>query len=130
MPIDPVTNEVMRRLPAGLRPNPWNLQEVVMGLAAGGWAPGDIFAGIMADRPREAGHVIAAARRLRDQPAPSSGEGWVFGHTLCENPTHKGCQICRCHKGIVAHMVPVPMPDWFRERFGRSFRTFGGIPGE
>lgn len=130
MALDPMTNEVMRRLPAGLRPNPYNLQEVVMNLTSDGWDPSDIFAGIMADKPREPGHVIAAARRLRGTPAPSSGQGWVFGHTMCENPTHVDCQICRCHRGVIQHMVPVSMPDWVRSRYRTSFAGFGEVPNE
>ena len=129
MALDPMTTEVIRRLPAGLRPNPWNLQEPVMSLTAGGWLPQDIFSAIMADKPKEPGHVIAAARRLVTQPAPTSGDGWAFGHTVCNNPTHPPtCQICRCHKGRADHMVPVPMPDNVRAEFRRTIGKWAVIP--
>lgn len=130
MPLDPLTTEVMRRLPAALRPNPWNLEEAVMTLVSRGWVPADIFSAIMADKPREPGHVIAAARRLSDQPAPATGEGWKYGHELCTNPTHDNCQICRCHHGIVSHITPVPMPAWFREQWTKLFAGWGTIPSE
>ena len=131
MSVDPMTTEVMRRLPAGLRPNPYNLQEVVMGLSASGWLPADIFAAIMADRPQQPGHVIAAARRLATTPAPTSGEGWAYGHDDCNNPTHSPtCQICRCHKGRIDHMVPVTMPDSVRAEFRRTIGRWAMIPND
>ncbi len=131
MPVDPLTTEVMRRLPAGLRPNPYNLEEVVMGLSAAGWLPGDIFAAIMADRPQQPGHVIAAARRLAATPAPSSGEGWAYGHDPCNNPTHpEGCQICRCHKGRIDHLVPTLMPAEFKRTYARLFAGWGNVPDD
>ena len=70
MPQDAYTVEVMKHLPSALRPNPYNLAEVAMKAASKGWGARDLVAAIMADKPREAGHVIAAARRIADTPAP------------------------------------------------------------
>ena len=70
MPLATITNEVMRHLPAALRPNPHNLDEHVMQLATDGWTATDIVDAVIADRPREPGHVVAQIRRLTNQPAP------------------------------------------------------------
>lgn len=108
MPVQPITNEFMRLLPAGLRPNPWNIDDTMMELATKGWIVKDVFAATMANNPREPGHVVAQLRRMLEQPAPARRDEWKFGHQKCENPMHPGCEICRCTKGQVKHHVPVP----------------------
>jgi len=107
MPLQAITNEFMAKLPSGLRPNPWNIDETMMILASKGWLGPDIFAATMASKPREAGHVVAQLRRMAEEAPPSKKDEWKFGHTPCNNPTHIGCEICRCHKGFATHHVSV-----------------------
>jgi hypothetical protein len=109
MAVQPMTNEFMRLLPAALRPNPWNIDDVMMGLASNGWVVRDVFAATMANKPMEPGHVVAQLRRMLEQPAPARSDEWKFGHEKCNNPMHgPSCEICRCTKGTVKHHVPVP----------------------
>ena len=111
MPVTDMTNEYMRKLPAALRPNPWNLDDTIILLAGKGWNVADMFAATMAQKPMQPGHIVATMRNLLEQPAPNSGKGWAYGHTPCENPTHQKCEICRCIPGKVVHQVNVPASE-------------------
>lgn len=99
MPQDAYTTEVMKLLPAALRPNPYNLAETAMKAAAKGWSARDLVAAIMADKPREAGHVIAAARRIADTPAPHQPGMTETGpcQQACDRGWHNTmpCPTCR-----------------------------------
>ena len=109
MPVQPITNEFMALLPSGLRPNPWSIDEEMMTLASKGWVVRDVFAATMASNPKQAGHVVAQLRRMKDEPAPMRRDEWKFGHQPCNNPMHgPDCEICRCHKGVVKHHLRVP----------------------
>ena len=108
MPVTDMTNELMRQLPAALRPNPWNIDEEIMNLTSKGWTVRDMFAATMASNPREPGHVVAQIRRMVEQPAPAKKDEWKFGHTPCNNPMHVNCEICRCHRGFANHHQSVP----------------------
>jgi len=127
MSLTPQTNEFMRHLPAALRPNPWNIEESIMALVLKGWSIADIFAAVMADRPKEPGHVVAQLRRLVEQPAPSQGAThWKYGHLHCG--AHDGCEECYCTPGNIHHHVAIPMPKIVRDKFTELVRTFGKMP--
>jgi hypothetical protein len=129
MAVTDMTNEFMRRLPAALRPNPWNIDDTIIMLSGKGWSVGDMFAATMAGNPREAGHVVAGLRRLIEQPAPAKGTGWKFGHFVCENPAHvPGCEVCRCVPGHVVHQVNVPASDETRVMIRRAMQGME-VPG-
>lgn len=121
MPVAPHTNELMRRLPPGLRPNPYNIDEEVINLVGRGWTIDDIFQRIMGDKPTQPGNIVALLRRVIEEPAPIRASIWKYGHEPCNNPMHVDCEICRCHKGKILHHVSVPMPsDFPRKRIGRT----------
>ncbi len=130
MPVSQVTNEYMRRLPAALRPNPWNIDEHIMALSAKGWSVTDIVQATMADGPRQAGHVVAFLRRVQDQPAPMGTiDNQPKTHRYCGLPHHDPkCQICYCN-GSEQHMAPVGIPDHVREQLS-LIRGFGVIPND
>lgn len=124
MPVQDITNELMRLLPSGLRPNPWNIDEEMMLLASKGWIVRDIFAATMASNPREAGHVVAQLRRMLEQPAPAKKDEWKFGHEKCNNPMHGDmCEICRCHKGFINHHVRVPASPEIKQMLRQAMAT-------
>lgn len=131
MPVSQVTNEFMRRLPAGLRPNPWNIDEEVMAAAAKGWSITDLAQAVMADNPRQPGHVVAFLRRVQDQPAPMGPlDSKPVGHHMCTSPQHpENCQICWCH-GREQHMIPIPMPPDIKTQLQETFRGFGRVPND
>ena len=116
MPVGPHTNEFMRRLPAALRPNPWNIEDEIMNLVGKAWSVSDIVAAVMADKPMQAGHVVAQLRRMKDQPAPAGAASeWKYGHGVCT--MHDGCELCRCTRGSTIHHVAVPPPEaWVEGR--------------
>ena len=120
MPTQTITNEVMRQLPAALRPNPHNLEEPVMQLATDGWTPSDIIDAVMADNPRQPGHVIAHVRRLTNQPAPATPTPTTpTGHRPC---TEHGdpCELCYCHGLPPRHHTTVPIPDHIKAQLGNG----------
>ena len=122
MPLATITNEVMRHLPAALRPNPHNLDEHVMQLATDGWTATDIVDAVIADRPREPGHVVAQVRRLTTQPAPrptTPEPTTPTGHRPCHE--HGGdCELCYCHGLPPIHHVTIPMPDHIKAQLGNG----------
>ena len=130
MPVSQITNEYMRRLPAALRPNPWNIDEEVMALAAKGWSVSDLIAATLADNPRAAGHVVAFLRKVQDQPAPAGPvNDTAKTHRYCGLPHHDPkCQVCWCN-GKEEHLVPVLMPDEVRQVMF-TLKGFGVIPND
>ncbi len=127
MPVDTYTNEVMRALPSALRPNPWSIDEEVMNLVTRGWKPIEIAEATVRDGATNPALAVHTIRRLKDYPAPSeklTRTTRPVGHQPC--PQHEGCELCACdpEQGVIHHR-PVPMPDWFRERFAPIMRAIG-----
>lgn len=85
MTLNTHTTEVMKLLPAALRPNPYNIEETIMNAVSAGWTTGDLVAAVMADKPREAGHTVAALRRVANTPPPT------LGHSTMSGPCQLGC---------------------------------------
>ena len=122
MPTQTITNEVMRQLPAALRPNPHNLEDHVMQLVTDGWTATDIVDAVIADKPREPGHVVAQVRRLTNQPAPQAATPsppTPTGHRPCHDHTDN-CELCYCHGLPPRHHVSVPVPDHLKAQLGNG----------
>ena len=83
------------------------------------------------------GVTMMLLRRLTPLPPPkqrlrTGREAAIVGHYPCNIPQHPAnCQLCYCDRNKPGqHVEVVPMPDWFRERFGGSLGRFGVIPSE
>lgn len=103
------TNEVMKALPATLRPNPWNIEEHVMTAISNGWTSSKLAeASYSTTRNPSPGLVVTNLRNLAqispEQTKPATG--WQYGHIPCTD--HPGCQLCRCIPGAVTHHTPLP----------------------
>jgi len=134
MPTQPITTEVMRRLPEALRPNPHSIDTECMNLSANAWTPDQIVASIMKRGAREPGHVVSHLRYIEDLPPnPTSTPipEAPTGHTPC--PTHgPPCQLCYCetcsprcnldhtHHPDPQHHISVPAPDYIKAMFGNG----------
>ena len=142
MALTSLTTDFLRRLPAGLRPKPYNIEEFLMNLSAKGWTVEDMITAVMADRPMQPGHVFARLKGMQEEPAPlrspTSSKVRDMKHAPCNDRNHaKGCEICYCnvcrpsctidhvHERWPQHHVSVPMPAWFKEKYGGTLRTFG-----
>jgi hypothetical protein len=108
MPISPFTNDVMKALPAALRPNPHSIDEEVMKAVANGWDTDELAkASYINDKQPNPAFVVTNIRRLCEYSPKRETKrtGWEYGHIDCE--VHPNCQICRCHPGEVLHHVSV-----------------------
>lgn len=120
MPTATVTTEVMRALPAALRPNPHVIDEEVMALCAKGWTPTQIAGHCVKQGDKEPSHVVSTIRLLKDYPLPGDHKPTTTNstHTAHAPCTQHGapCQLCYCHKELPepVHHVSTPMPQWFR----------------
>lgn len=115
MGISPYTNDVMKALPAALRPNPHAIDEEVMKAVAKGWDTDALAkASYINDKHPNPAYVVTNIRRLCEYSPKSETKrtGWEYGHIKCGE--HYGCEICRCTPGNVLHHKPVPTPDELR----------------
>lgn len=109
MPVSPYTNDVMKALPAALRPNPHSIDEEVMKAVAKGWDTDALAkASYINDRNPNPAFVVTNIRRLCEYPPKQEmkRQGWDYGHVECGE--HYGCEICRCTPGQVLHHKSVP----------------------
>lgn len=107
MPVSQVTNDVMKALPAALRPNPYSIDEEVMNAVAKGWDTDALAkAAYINERNPNPAFVVTNIRRLSEYSPKQETKrtGWDYGHIECTE--HYGCQICRCIPGQVTHHVP------------------------
>lgn len=109
MPLAIHTNEVMRALPEALRPNPWNLDDSVIEMIGNGWTSNEIAQAIIADKPREPGHVVSTIRRMKNWPSATTRRNTAnkwSPHAKCPDPSHdRTCELCYCIPGEVTHHV-------------------------
>lgn len=116
MPVNAYTNQVMRALPAALRPNPNSIDEAVMEAIENGWDTDSLAkAAYINDRNPNPAFVVTNIRNLSKHSPnqQTQRQGWNYGHIPCHD--HPGCEICRCEQGVLTHHVPVPMPEGFRQ---------------
>ena len=129
MAVSPYTNEFMRALPAALRPNPFGIDEYVMQAVANGWSVSALAEACYAkDRNPNPAFVATNVKHLCQHPPTTAPRptGWAYGHVDCD--THEGCQVCRCQPDSLEHVVPVPMPQSFKDEWKRRFVGWGSIP--
>lgn len=106
MPVSSVTNDVMKALPAALRPNPYSIDEEVMRAVANGWDTDALAkAAYINDKHPNPAFVVTNIRRLCEYSpkVETKRTGWDYGHLPCEQ--HAGCELCRCIPGEVHHHV-------------------------
>lgn len=130
MSLNTYTNEVMKALPAALRPNPWNIDEHVMTAIGNGWTSSKLAeASYSTTRNPTPALVVTNLRNLAqmspEQTKPSTG--WQYGHIKCDQ--HEGCELCRCVPGEVTHHVPVPMPEYVRAAL-TGMKGWGVLPDD
>jgi len=115
VPVNQFTNDVMRALPAALRPNPYSIDEHVMTAMENGWNTDDLAKAAYAnDRNPNPAFVVTNIRNLCQHPPQIKTQrtGWTYGHIPCD--AHEGCEICRCIPNETTHMQPVPLPEQLR----------------
>lgn len=102
-----------------------------MELSTNGWSVTDLIQATLADGARQPGHVVAFLRRAKEQPAPMKPfDDRPKTHRICTAPQHEpGCQVCYCN-GSEQHMVPVPMPEWFKAKYAGTSWVIGRMPDE
>lgn len=115
MPISPSTNHFMRALPATLRPNPYNIDELVMEAVENGWETDALAKAcyINERRPNPA-FVVTNLRTLCKYPPKQQTvrNRWAYGHLQCGDLHHgPDCEICRCIPGEVNHHIPAYKSD-------------------
>ena len=128
MPVNPYTNAFMKALPAALRPNPYSIDEYVMEAIQNGWTTDALATACYArDRNPNPAFVVTNVRHLCKYPptTTTAAAGKPKGHIPCDQ--HNGCELCRC-TGETLHHQPIPMPDWFKERFKDQLGRFGRMP--
>lgn len=106
MPVSPYTNDVMKALPAALRPNPYSIDEEVMKAVEKGWDTDELAkAAYLNDKHPNPAFVVTNIRRLCEYPPKQQMKrtGWEYGHLPCD--LHPGCELCRCIPGQVTHHV-------------------------
>ena len=107
MPVSPFTNDVMKALPAALRPNPYSIDEEVMKAVEKGWDTDALAkAAYLNDKHPNPAFVVTNIRRLCEYPPQQQMKrvGWEYGHIKCD--LHSGCELCRCIPGEVNHHQP------------------------
>ena len=129
MPANTITTEVMKALPQTLRPNPYNIEEEVMDLAAKGWKPIEIAEHVIRDGATNPGLTVHSIRQAKNYPPPSTRTHRSTGpktHTPCTDG-HPNCQLCWCdncpqtcnlthqHTRTPTHHTSEPMPNYVRE---------------
>ncbi len=110
MPVSPSTNNYMRALPATLRPNPYNIDELVMEAVQNGWETDALAkACYINERQPNPAFVVTNLKNLCKYPPKQQTVriGWSYGHLPCGD-IHDGpdCEICRCVPGEITHHVP------------------------
>lgn len=106
MPVSQVTNDVMKALPAALRPNPYSIDEEVMKAVANGWDTDSLAkAAYINERNPNPAFVVTNIRRLSEYSPKQQTKrnAWDYGHIECGE--HYGCEICRCIPGEITHHV-------------------------
>jgi hypothetical protein len=106
MPVSPYTNDVMKALPAALRPNPYSIDEEVMKAVEKGWDTDALAkAAYINDKHPNPAFVVTNIRRLSEYSpkVETKRTGWDYGHMPCE--LHQDCELCRCIPGQVLHHV-------------------------
>ena len=123
MAISTFTNQVMRALPAALRPNPYSIDEAVMEAMENGWDTDDLAkAAYINDRNPNPAFVVTNIRNLAKHPPTQVTQrtGWNYGHLPCHD--HPNCEICRCIAGTTTHHTPTPMPENFRTQLAQAIQ--------
>lgn len=109
MPVSQYTNDVMKALPAPLRPNPHSIDEYVMRAVENGWETDALAkASYINDRNPNPAFVVTNIRTLCEHgPAQQfKRSGWGYGHVPCADPWHDPrCEICRCIPNEETHHV-------------------------
>lgn len=113
------TNEVMKALPAALRPNPYNIDTELTTLQTNQWTPHQIVEYVIKNGDRTPGHVVTTIRGLQNHPNPNQQtkpNTPTRGHKPCNDKTHDTrCTVCYC-TGVGVHEVAIPMPQWFKDQ--------------
>lgn len=126
MPVSQYTNDLMRALPAALRPNPYSIDEHVMEAIENGWSTDELAkAAYQNDRKPNPAFVVTNIRNLCKHPpqVQTQRTGWNYGHITCTD--HPDCEICRCTPNEIVHMQPRSVPEGLRDALrmiGRSTR--------
>jgi len=110
MPVSPSTNNYMRALPATLRPNPYNIDELVMEAVENGWETDALAkACYINERQPNPAFVVTNLKNLCKYPPKQQTVriGWSYGHIPCGDMHHgPDCEICRCVPGETTHHLP------------------------
>jgi hypothetical protein len=144
-----ICDEVWHGLPVRLQPNKANTDPAVINLARMGWTADEILGEILKGNPQGPGIIVNRLRGFAGEPPPSqwqrtpitkrTSEGFT-PHQPCTDATHEaGCELCYCnsckprctlphqHTYQPQHHLPVPMPDWFRDKYADALGRFGYI---
>lgn len=122
----------LRFIPANLRPSPFNLIDPIHEAVSAGWDPMDLAVACLADNPRQPGHLVTTLRRTASTPPPPKRQSDTrrASHVPCPDATHEvGCQVCYC-EGVTKHVIPMPMPEWFKQAWAENFTGWGEIPDD
>ena len=121
MPVSQYTNDVMKALPAALRPNPHAIDEEVMKAVANGWDTDELAKqSYINDKNPNPAFVVTNLRRLCEYSPKRETKrtGWEYGHIKCEQ--HYGCEICRCHPGEILHHATVKPSEETKQQLRRA----------
>jgi hypothetical protein len=111
MSVSTYTNEVMKALPAGIRPNPWNIDEHVMTAVENGWTPLELVATALSNKVDNPGLFVHHLRRISLEPAPNKPTD-----TRATGPCQLGCAYGWFDKEDGSSTSPCPScrPDTHR----------------
>lgn len=127
MPQPAVVVELMRRIPAPIRPNPHNIEEAILTASQAGWTMEDLASAVLADNCKQAGHVVAAIRRLSEEVPPNTSAQHTTTLGPCQLECDQGWLPSRTQPGAVTPCLTC-RPDTYKRVQARDSAKKRGAP--